>query len=113
MLNIEEITEILKEAMSSDIASNKKENAKGIEITADQISSFSSEKLCSIIATNRYIKFNKQIEVMAMQELSKRRMKGDNYDFESKIEEYGKAFTPITANIPGIVNAITGFMAKK
>jgi|688.fasta_scaffold1867050_2 hypothetical protein len=53
----------------------------------DKIKDFSSEKLCQIIVCDRYLKYNKELAVVAMQELSDRRDSGDSFDFESYIEK--------------------------
>ena len=114
MISPEEIAQLLKEALSIDRSSfdfaskNKKAN-----LSKEDVSSFDSDKLCSLVACNRYLSVDKNMEVLAMQELSKRRQSGDNFDFESKIEEYGKRFVPIDTNIPEVIGMATKMMKNK
>ena len=114
MISPEEIAELLKEALSIDRSSidfnlkNKKAN-----LSKEDVSSFDSEKLCSLVACNRYIAMDKNMEVLAMQELAKRRQAGDNFNFESKIEEYSKRFIPIDTNIPQVIGMATKMMKNK
>lgn len=97
--------------MAMDTLPDNEGSAKGID--ESQISSFASDKLCSIIATNRYLKFDKKMEILAMQELSKRRDIGDAFDFEKEIDKYGSEFTPISASIPDAINAAIKFAKSK
>lgn len=48
---------------------------------------YSSQKLSEMIITHRYFGFYPNIAVAAMEELSKRRCNGDNFDYEKHIEE--------------------------
>jgi Txe/YoeB family toxin of Txe-Axe toxin-antitoxin module len=52
----------------------------------ENYTNFSSNKLCEIIVCNRYLGFYKEEALCSMQELSTRRMNGDDFDFESKID---------------------------
>lgn len=90
---------------------DEKESVKDID--ESQISSFASDKLCGIIATNRYLKFDKKMEILAMQELSKRREAGDAFDFEKEIDKCGIEFTPISASIPDAIDAAIKFAKSK
>ena len=47
----------------------------------------SSEYLCALIISNRYLNLYKEESVKAMEELSSRRQKGENFDYESYIED--------------------------
>jgi hypothetical protein len=65
------------------------------EITEEEfinnISNYSSNKLCEIIVCYRYLKINKNLSIICMEELSKRRLNGDSFLFEEFIDtEYNK-----------------------
>lgn len=73
----------------------------------ESIPNFSSEKLCSLIASNRYLKFNEEVEKMAMIELAKRRSNGEVYDFENKIQEMSKSFVPLNTKLPNVYDLLS------
>lgn len=51
---------------------------------------FSSKKLCEIVITARYIGSLDQESILCMQELAKRRDLGEQFDYESFIENTSK-----------------------
>jgi hypothetical protein len=46
-----------------------------------------SEKLCEVVVASRYLGIMHEEAIFAMQELSRRRDLGDEFNFENKIEE--------------------------
>ena len=50
------------------------------------LSDQTSEYLCAIIISNRYLNLYKEESIKAMEELSSRRQNGDNFDYESFID---------------------------
>lgn len=56
----------------------------------ENIPTFSSEKLCEMIVTDRYLGFGQKIDAMCMEELAKRRIAGDTFNFESYIDNAQK-----------------------
>ncbi len=100
-MNNQEFMDLLQEAMSFD--RSKIEKSATVEDTnPEKIKSFSNEKLCSIIASNRYLKVNPKMEILCMQELADRRSRGDAFKFEEQINSYSKSFTPIEKTVPEI-----------
>jgi len=53
----------------------------------NNLSQFSSQKLCEVIITYQYLGLMKDEAILAMQELAKRRASGDLFQFETVIEE--------------------------
>lgn len=104
----EELMDLLNEAIAFD-HSNVKSNEKAEELNAESVKSFNNEKLCSIIASNRYLKINSGIELLCMKELADRRSKGDTFQFENQISKYSKSFTPINKKIPDIFEFFKNF----
>lgn len=51
------------------------------------ISQFTNNKLCEIIATNRYLKIMHDEAKASMEELAKRRAAGDNFEYEKHIDQ--------------------------
>jgi hypothetical protein len=52
----------------------------------NELSAMNNERLCDIIVSSRYLGSMKDEALMAMEELAKRRGKGDEFKFEEYIE---------------------------
>lgn len=59
----------------------------GLENFKINIDKYSEIKLCEVIATFRYLGMMKDEALMSMVELARRRMLGDDFEYEKKIEE--------------------------
>lgn len=53
----------------------------------NNLNKFSNTKLCEIVITNRYIGVMRDEAVLSMEELVKRRNNGDNFDYETYIQQ--------------------------
>lgn len=53
----------------------------------ENLPTYSNEKLCEMIVCDRYLGFGQKIDVMCMEELAKRRIAGDVFNFEKYIEQ--------------------------
>lgn len=53
----------------------------------ENLPTYSNEKLCEMIVTDRYLGFGKKLDTMCMEELAKRRIAGDTFNFEKYIEQ--------------------------
>jgi len=108
-MKIEEILELIEEAksISKSDDSSLEDNSNKDPLKEADIADCSNEHLCSIVASNRYLKINPHMEIICMQELSRRRANGDNFLFENKINEYLSSFTPINSNIPDILSILS------
>jgi len=49
--------------------------------------SYSSQKLCEMIVCDRYFGFGEKIDIPCMEELARRRVAGDNFNFEQYIND--------------------------
>lgn len=86
--NLDSQEENLKDLAEQDLEENDVEDqAVSDQSIIDKIPTFTSKKLCEIIVCNRYINYNKNLAIKCMEELSKRRQGGDDFDFESYIEK--------------------------
>jgi hypothetical protein len=56
----------------------------------ENLPSYSNEKLCEMIVCDRYFGFGQKIQTICMEELAKRRIAGDTFDFESYIDKAHK-----------------------
>lgn len=73
------------------------------------IPSFTSDKLCSVIVCNRYFGSFKDMAVMCMEELAKRRVAGDDFDFESFIDNKLNSLPKLDFKIPDLGDVLRNF----
>ena len=71
-----------------------------IERIKNNIDQYSSVKLCEMIVCNRYFGINQEITVFCMEELAKRRINGDDFNFEKFIEDSNKELPELNFSIP-------------
>ena len=71
---------------SDDLDDEELDEPFNLETFKTKCVDYSSKKLCEIIVCNRYLDFYAEASVVAMEELAKRRIAGDIFDFESSIE---------------------------
>lgn len=66
-----------------------------ISVVKEKIPQYLSQKLCEMIVCDRYFGFNQEIAIMCMEELGKRRINGDSFEFENYIDESMKDLPPL------------------
>jgi hypothetical protein len=85
-----------------------------VRLDIDQIKSllpsYTNEKLCEMIVCDRYFGFGKRIDIMCMEELAKRRVAGDTFDFESYIEQQYKELPVLDLKTPDLREVLTQAM---
>ena len=69
-----------------------------INLIRSNINSYSSEKLCEMIVCDRYFGCYREIAIICMEELSRRRMSGDTFHFESYIDNALKGLPDLNIN---------------
>lgn len=67
-------------------------------VVKNNISNYNSNKLCEMIVCNNYFKINEDITILCMQELSKRRVDGDLFNFEGYIKSCESELPVINMN---------------
>lgn len=70
------------------------------------VKQMSSEKLCEIVATNRYLNLFKDEAIICMQELSGRRSAGDTFAYETRIDELVASLPKYKVDLNNLVNKI-------
>lgn len=60
---------------------------ESVETYKLNVDKFTDTKLCEVVATFRYIGMMKEEALASMVELARRRMLGDDFPFEQKIDE--------------------------
>lgn len=73
-----------------------------LENVKSKIPQFSSQKLCNMIICSRYLSIYQELSILCMEELSNRRIAGDNFDFENHIEKNFQNLPKIEVNLPDI-----------
>jgi hypothetical protein len=68
----------------------------------ENVPNFTSEKLCEMVACDRYLGCFHEIAIICMEELGKRRANGDNFQFEDRIEEIQKPLPVLNFNTTDI-----------
>lgn len=84
-----------------------------IELVRKNIPTYNSNKLCEMIVCDRYFGFNQEISIMCMEELAKRRMNGDNFQFEDYIEESMKGLPSLDFSGFDIRSMLSQALGKK
>lgn len=71
-----------------------------------KVPEFTSVRLCDIIVANRYLGFYKALQIPCMEELAKRRIAGDQYEFEQYIEDQLKDMPKIEFDLTNLSAAL-------
>ena len=80
------------------------------DLTVDEIKeklpTFPSIKLADIVIANRYLGLYKELSVSAMEELGKRRVGGDTFEFEIYIDDEFKKLPKLDFSLPDLGSLI-------
>lgn len=93
-----------EESLNQENIDNK--NIFNLDFIKENINNFSTKKICNIIVTNRYLGFNKELNVFCMTELANRRKNGDTFLFENYIEEEFNKLPKLKFEVQNIFNII-------
>lgn len=77
------------------------------------IQNYSNEKICEMIICDRYFGLEKSLSIVCMQELSKRRLAGDTFNFETYIEVNQKDLPVLDFSISDIRTVLTQAVNRK
>jgi hypothetical protein len=76
------------------------------------ISQYTTEKLCEMIVCDRYLGLEKKVSDICMEELAKRRIAGDPFDFETHIDTAYKSLPVLEFVIPDVRSLLSQAMRK-
>lgn len=80
----------------------------------ENLPAYSSEKICEMIVCDRYLGFGKKMDTMCMEELAKRRIAGDPFNFEKYIEDAQKELPVLDFNsMPDIRTVMNQALGRK
>jgi hypothetical protein len=77
------------------------------------IQEYSNEKLCEMIVCDRYFGFEEKIAPICMEELAKRRINGDIFDFETYIDQAYKSLPVLNFTIPDLRTVLTNAIKSR
>ena len=93
-------------ANNDDFDLNDTTPLKGIKLNYDlvksKIPSYDSQKLCDMIVVERYIGFHPEVSVLCMEELARRRDAGDEFDFETYIDNTYATLPKLDFSVPDL-----------
>lgn len=84
-----------------------------IEKIKENISEYDSEKLCEMIVCDRYFGLEQKISTICMEELARRRIAGENFDFESRIDMALKTLPSLKFVMPDFRTALAQFARRR
>jgi hypothetical protein len=99
--------------LDSDSDQEIKSVSLDLETVKTNVPKFSSQKLCEMIICDRYFGLGKNISSICMEELSKRRIAGDKFDFESHIDSAGKELPPLVFDMPDLRTVLNQAVSLK
>lgn len=81
---------------------NNEEQVEIVKFDLDKVKSnlpsYSTEKICEMIVCDRYFGFEEKVSSICMEELAKRRLAGDDFDFENYIDSAYKTLPELNFN---------------
>lgn len=96
----------------TDVEFDMEDQLSAEEMSA-RVPTFSQEKLCEIIVCERYFGCYKDLALQCMEELAKRRINGEQFDFESYIEKSFNDLPKLEFTVPDISAVLRQFIGKK
>lgn len=84
-----------------------------LNVVREKAPSYSSQKLCEMIVCDRYFGCYREVAIICMEELSKRRAGGDDFDFEKYIDECLEKLPKIELKMPNLRDVMSKFARKR
>lgn len=84
-----------------------------LKVVRDNVPTFDSVKLAEMIVCDRYFGCYREIAVLCMEELARRRIKGDQFDFESYIEKSLSELPKMDFSVPDLGDVLRQVIGKK
>lgn len=89
-----------------DISDDENLLEKTVELDLEQVKinlpQYSSEKLCEMIVCDRYFGFGQAISELCMQELANRRTSGNDFNFETYIQQEHDKLPKLDFKLPDL-----------
>ena len=88
------------------------EVALDVDKVKENVVSFSNEKLCEMIVCDRYFGFANKVSAICIEELGKRRLAGDTFNFEQHINTITKELPVLDFKLPDFAGVIKQVLAS-
>lgn len=98
--------------LEDDLEDELNEEVVDLEKIKSNLSTYSQERICEIIACNRYFNINSDLTLSCMEELSLRRINGNDFNFESHIDSLYKELPTINTVVPDIRDMLSRMIGK-
>lgn len=105
-MKIEELDDLLSDEPIEEVKLD-------LDLVKNNLPKYSNEKLCEMIVCDRYFGFEEKIAPICMEELAKRRVAGDAFDFESYIDQAYKELPVIETGMPDIRTILNQAIGRK
>jgi hypothetical protein len=99
--------EVSDEEIPEDYKPLNHEEVKG------KLPTFTSEKLCEMIVCDRYFGCFNEIAVACMEELAKRRIEGNDFEYEKYIEKALAELPVVEFKIPDLGDVLRSIIGRK
>jgi hypothetical protein len=90
-----------------------KHTSINMELIKKNVPSYSNEKLCEMIVCDRYFSMGKEISIICMEELGKRRETGDTFNFEEYIDKSFKELPELNFEMPDLRSILNQVIKNK
>lgn len=100
------------EDFDTDVEFDLEDQLSPEEMSA-RVPTFSQEKLCEIVVCERYFGCYKDLALQCMEELARRRINGEQFDFENYIEKSFNELPKLEFAVPDISAVLRQFIGKK
>lgn len=84
-----------------------------LNVIKEKVPSYTSEKLCEMIVCDRYFGCFRDVAIICMEELGKRRLAGDTFNFESRVDELFKSLPKLDFAMPNLRDLLQRSIGKK
>ena len=101
-----EIDSVMKEV-------DQKYTVLDLKVVKEKVPTYSSEKLCEMIVCDRYFGCYKEMAIICMEELSRRRVAGNDFDFESYIEKSFNELPKLDFKVIDLGDILRGIINRK
>lgn len=87
-----------------------------LNLIKKNIDQYNSQRLCEMVVCHRYLGLTPELSIICMEELAKRRVNGDVFDFENYIEIKLKELPKLDFSMPStgdIMSTLTQMFNRK
>lgn len=106
MINFDDLEDLAEDV---DLSQNP---TLDLKVVQEKVPTYSTTKLCEMIVCDRYFGCYKEIAIMCMEELGKRRAAGENFNFEQYIEDAFNQLPKLDLSVPNISDVLNTVISR-